>query len=290
MTITIDFYRVDEPSSASLDFVFQQISSTPVEERTRKVWKEYGNVNEIELRDGIWFGTITKIRMNAIPQKARLDGSVEDFSLAEDEGVGERSSFLYDPSQNSKTLVMQYNHYGIKSGALREYLSNFIQRAEFELPPYLTTDALQRMTRQNIIRTLQVSFAAPSNVQIFDNSDEATSAMIKFLRELDGGKANIEIKAERARGETLLPRGIRRLIESMLANREYVSALRVTGREQDESPLLPIDLLHDRMIETNPFNPTRRNRLFPKQMYIFLEDAYNKRRAEIQAQNVAGRD
>lgn len=284
MSINIDFFGVIEPE-ITLESVLGIIESTSIPERTKRVGKEYASINHLFLDAGYWFGTILKIRMYELPKRANLDGVVDDFILADNEGVGEEASFIYDP--RTKVIAIQYNHYGTKSGALREYISRFLgnNNNQFELSPVLTRDALVRMHHQNIIKRLEVKFAVPTNTNAFANPDDSTQALINIMRATNGGKIKFELQPDNLEhNSSLSTNRVRRIIQTLLSNREQVSVLKLYGKEDEDGRVLPIDLLHDRMVEVNLFNANRFNPLTRDLMYNFLHTAYNNKRQEILAQ------
>jgi len=284
MSINIDFFGIIEPE-ITLESVFETIQNTPIPDRTKRIGKEYASINHLFLDAGYWLGTIVKIRMNEIPKRANLNGEVDDFVLAENEGVGEEASFIYDP--RTRVIAMQYNHYGTKSGAFREYISKFLvdNPNQFELSPVLTRDALARMAHQNFIKRIEFKFAVPTNTNIFVNPDDSTQALINILRATNGGKISLELQSDSLeRNSSLNTNPIRRIIQTLLSNREQVSVLKIYGKEEEDERVLPIDLLHDRMVEVNLFNANRQNPLTKELMYNFLLTAYNNRRQEILAQ------
>lgn len=284
MSINIDFFGVIEPK-ITLGSVLGIIEGTPISDRTRRIGKEFASINHLYLDAGYWFGTIVKIRMHEIPKRANLAGVVDDFVLAADEGVGEESSFIYDP--RTRVIAMQYNHYGMKSGSFRDYISGFAAdiNDQFELSPVLTIDALARMAHQNIIKRLEVKFAVPTNNNAFINSDDSTQSMINILRATNGGKIAFELQSDSIeRNSSLNTRPVQRIIQTLLSNRDQVSVLKIYGKEDEGGRVLPIDLLHDRMVEINLFNANRQNPLTKELMYNFLHIAYNNRQQEILAQ------
>ncbi|WP_018132706.1 DUF6731 family protein [Effusibacillus pohliae] len=284
MAINIDFYQVQEQTGTTLQSVFEAIAKTDPLQRTRKAGNEYASIVEL-IKDGdVWLGTIVKIRMNQIPRKASLSGVVEDFDLKDDEGVGEEVSFLYDPAPKIRALVLQYNHYGVRAGSFREYVSHFMENAIFDLYPILTTDALVRMSKKKIIKKIEVQFAAPKNSNIFADADTNTKSLIDILHSMAGGKIYMEVSADKGKDESLSFKPIQRIIQTMLGHREEVQILKLHGKETENESTKPIDLLHDRMVETIAFRQTRQNPLTREQMYSFLKEAYNRRRGEINQQ------
>ena len=81
---------------------------------------------------------------------------------------------------------------------------------------------------------------------------------------VEHGAATIDIvlKSERPRRGSLTPSAIRRLIDSSLplGERARVERLRVTGREDDDSPQDVLDLIshHQKQTRQLPINPTTR--------------------------------
>lgn len=109
-TLNIDFFKVVMPSNINLAFgeVLQKVITLPAEQRFKVVRLHHLSVHEANFGwQQTWEGEIICIRMDNVPAKADLAGKIEDFKLADNEGIGEQSAFIYHP--NTNIMLLQSN-------------------------------------------------------------------------------------------------------------------------------------------------------------------------------------
>lgn len=72
-----------------------------------------------------WMLDFTKLQFELGPGKVGKTAAISGFGLADDEGFGDTTSALYDPV--NKYLLLQYNHSGVRSAGIQEYLNKIAQ-------------------------------------------------------------------------------------------------------------------------------------------------------------------
>ena len=97
-----------------------------------------------------WIIKFSKVRSDNYPAKTRLGEKGEDLILDDDEYLSEETNIIL--SQDGKKLIVQYNHYGVRSSAIRYCLNSLISNPDHrvDLVPLLTADAMEIYQKKKI--------------------------------------------------------------------------------------------------------------------------------------------
>lgn len=284
-TLNIDFFKVVIPLDMNLTFgeVLQKVITLPAEQRFKEVRLHHLSVHEANFGwQQTWEGEIVRIRMDNIPTKADLAGKIEDFKLADDEGIGEQSAFIYHPDTN--IMLLQSNKHGVSPGNFAQYFELMIgSNASIYIDPVIQLDALQRLENMNKVKNFDISIAALEDMSIFDNS--GLEEFAKLTTVYQAPSINIELKVSRKKNSSLPVEKVRNAAKSLLRisnqNQNQVKKIRISG-SSDEDDSLFVDLLKDRMRESIQINASKNQRNIP---YIerqkALRNAWQKRESEI---------
>jgi len=229
-------------------------------------------------------GDMLRIRMHALPSKAGLDGTVEPLRLADDEGLGEETAFLYD--LGTRVLVLQRNRGGVSDSSLAWYFQEMSRLGvPITLRHVLAEEAYSRLVRMAEVRRLEVHFAGITNVEFLKDSAKGTSVgeMIDVLKEFEAPYATFSLSMGRQRG-SLLRQAVDKLYKSIvktgLDEEEKVTKLEVTGTNEDDERDV-FDLLAYRMVEVDTVEENSKRRVTYGRRRPLLLDAWKRRRAEL---------
>ncbi|AUB37458.1 hypothetical protein COO91_03403 [Nostoc flagelliforme CCNUN1] len=273
------------PSNINLAFgeVLQKVITLPAEQRFKVVRLHHLSVHEANFGwQQTWEGEIICIRMDNVPAKADLAGKIEDFKLADNEGIGEQSAFIYHP--NTNIMLLQSNKHGVSSGNFAQYFELMIgSNDSIYIDPVIQLDALQRLESMNRVKKFNVSIAALEDMSVFNNC--GLEEFAKLTTVYQAPSINIELKASRKKHSSLPLEKVRNTAKSLLGistqNQSQVKKIRISG-SSDEDDSLFVDLLKDRMRESIQINAstTQRNISYVERQKA-LRSAWQKRELEI---------
>lgn len=285
--LKIDFYQVVMPGVANVTFeqiIAQIISLTPEEMRNAQVKGHYIRLQEADNFYNYWEGDLIRIRMDEMPLKASLAGVVEPFILADNEGVGEETAFLYHPQ--TRILAIQYNRYGVSASQLARY---FHEKSgilgDIALFPVIQEDAIERLARMRGIRRFEIRVAGQQNARIFRELGYGVGAVSNLINEFQAPSVSITFSMGHHRRGSLYRDAIQGTINGLLTisgnDRSQVEKIQISGRGEDGDEVRVIDLLRDRMSERVDINLDGYRRLSSAGRRAAVREAWERRSAEL---------
>ena len=247
----IDFYEVEVENGKNNGFaaVLKEAHALPDNER-RPVETEHGHIRVDETAtdgSGLWTGDLVRIRMDNLPVKASIRGSKKDLGLRADEGLGEETAFLFEPSCN--VLVLQRTRLGVSMGRFADYFARVIEwQPLVTLKPILSCDALERLKAMSELRQMQVRVKAPNGSAFLKNSGVSVAGVADIMEELHASSVSITFGVSRS-DRSLNKNRIIDTCTSLLRfthKREEVKTLRMVGRNADDE-VIPLDFIKDRI-------------------------------------------
>lgn len=284
-TLNVDFFKVVIPADMNLSFeeVLQKLIQVPADQRFQEVRLHYISLHEAVFGwQQTWEGEIVRLRMDNIPVKANLAGKIEDFKLADDEGIGEQSAFIYHPATN--ILLLQSNKYGVLPGNFARYFELIIgSNASIYIDPVIQWDALQRLEQMKTVKKLNISIAALENMSVFENS--GLEEFVNLTTAYQAPAIDIEFKVSRSKKSSLPLEKVRNATTSLLRisnqNQNQVKKIRISGSSDDDDNLY-VDLLKDKMRESIQIKASNGQRNIPYlERQKALRNAWEKRKSEI---------
>lgn len=251
-TLKFDFYqvRLPEAEQRSFELIFNEINALQGENRVFNTAQYPIRLQTVTQHGGYYIGDIAKIRMNDIPDKMKLSGETEPIELEEDQGLGEFTSFLYNPSIN--LLVLLRNRYAVTATGFAHYFQNKgAVHGELILDPILETSALQKLARMGIVKKFELSVAAPGNALIYQNIGLRPQAVLELMDAAPKVSLGLTLMMDRDRDATFSVANVRRIATSLLgqnANNE-ITKLVVSGKDNPDEPRHVVDLLEEVMVE-----------------------------------------
>lgn len=285
--ITIDFYTVEMPKGAPTfeSVILKDAASPDDESRNDNIGGYPIRLQEAHSGAGIIEGDMLKIQMSDLPPKAKTNGKVSNLNLADDEGIGGETAFLYHP--NTKVIVLQRNRGGVTAKRTVEY---FTRKAALDSPitfrPIIQGDALKRLISMKETKKMRIYFANVSNPEFFRNHGKGLSEMIDVLEYFGAPKGVVEVSMGHEKG-TLLGQRIVALGRSVLSlvglgsdGANDVDKMEVTGVLDDDSRDV-FDLLAYRMVELVTAEENKARRSNYKRRRPEIRQAFERRKKEL---------
>lgn len=203
-----------------------------------------------------WLLDFTKIRFENGPGKASRGEPIEGFDLDPDQGFGEETAALYDPSRG--VILIQYNHHGVRSGIIKNYFSlyghdqNEIGSYEFNIR--MDEGADVRFAQKQIITRMHFKIAPPRITDAFRAGNVSLGRSLDVSDNL--GAETIEIIVSAGRGmnaalsfprATALVRQLMRMRPADDGRDPVISKLEVAGRDSVVDALDVVDLLKPKL-------------------------------------------
>lgn len=245
-------YKVEfTDGSQPLEEVLQQI------ENEQSLRGRIRLINQVELRaesitqqDGLWLMDFVRIRTSHGPGKVGRDSEVEGFEFEEEEGFGEETAALYDPTTGY--ILIQYNHFGVRAGAIADYFSAYdgSENNLYTFKPKYDEDVERRLLNHGITRKISFCLDVTRMSEQDRQRGRPLSEAIDYGRQNGADKIKVEISVQGARNRSLAQGALDGLtaLRSILGqNPDAVTKLEVSGKENQDSVTEVLDLIAHRL-------------------------------------------
>ena len=251
-SLKAEFFSVETPGPRPAAFagVLQTLQGTPIAHRNQQVSDYYLRLQTVASRRTQWHGDVVRIRMDYVPNKASLAGSLTPIALAANEGVGEETAFLYD--EPTQTLVLQRHKPGASPSAFAAYFEAASGIHPIILHPCLQSSALERLAKLTKPRKLRIRIAPLNQLDAFKGHGLSLETLANLSNQFKSPTLEVSISMGHSRG-SLEPRAISSTVKALLGIRakseEVIRTLQISGRTEDLEADF-IDLLAERIQET----------------------------------------
>ncbi|TGK51125.1 DUF6731 family protein [Leptospira kanakyensis] len=289
--IITDFYleEQNEDIPGGLTEILNLIMKQDVEDRNLNYGESVLRIQECSLDEqGIYEGNFVKIRMYGLPSKASIDGTLAEFDLEDDEGMGEEASFLYD--SNLKILAFQRNRYSVTMPTFSNYLKKKTKgKSEIDFLPILTVDTLKKFQKMNSITKFNLKVAGISNPEAFKKSGYAPERVIDLLEEFGAPNMDLTFSMGFAKGSSLKIKPLQRAINQFLKfasgkddeTKSEVTSLIVTGNGSENHQEI-IDLIANRLYLEKEIDLNKADRVLPySTRKIIIKDHFESKENEL---------
>lgn len=191
-------------------------------------------------------GEFGRVRMYDIPSIAKADSSISEITLAPEEGVTERTAFLFDVTTG--VLAIHSRREAASASQIAAVCDAIGQNKEqfFELALILNPQAQARYNRMDQIHSVSVSYTAEAENTI-KRPDSTTQEFLRGLSQAGGSQIDITISVPASKGTRLNFDIIRNLVnKANTAKQEGVNQLKISGRANGDERLA-VDLIKDRL-------------------------------------------
>lgn len=233
-----------------LETILNDINEDALAERVRSISNTDIRVESIEQRNGFWLFDFAKFRDEHGPGKATRQTPIVGFEFMENEVFCEETAALYDPT--TRHMIVQYNHYGVRAGAIECYLSEYNgpDNGWYEFRPKYDQDAENRFNRRQATRKLSFSI----DPRMLNEQDRvagtALSQAIDIGNQSNASKIEVTITVGRERRNVLSEYADRTAVALKLKSEENPNAvprLQVGILENLDSTVEVVDLIEQRL-------------------------------------------
>jgi hypothetical protein len=224
-------------------------------------------------------GDMLRIRMDNLPIKAGLDGSLDELDLEDDEGIGEESAFLYD--SQLAVIAYQRNRIGVPLGRFAEYVQRMSGAGRpIDFEPVLEPDAMEKLTRMRRNTKIELKCARADNPSFWTGSDSVAETMRK-LSPLNAPYVSITASVGRRSGG-LNRHAIMDIVHAFVGQQHpsHVEKMEISGRGPEDERLV-VDLIEDRMVEVVAVDVGRLRHAPFEGRALAIEEAYGRRQTEL---------
>ncbi|MTI95375.1 MAG: hypothetical protein FH749_07785 [Firmicutes bacterium] len=239
--VTFEFFQLVSPNGADIGNVFQRLSrsQSTVTYRRYKIRLENYTVDE----DGYHIGTGALVNAIALPPKAKINNpGIQPLGLADDEGVASLTSFLFAPENN--TLVIQRNNNGMRIGSFL-HLVQTVTGQTLEANMYLARDTIAKLNRFNSITNILLKVVQPRSPEAYEHTSLKSAS--QMAGDYNAKSITVTLSMGRTRHTHDILNNIFAKIRSIPREEQTIERLVVSGRENDDDVLYPLDLLKDRL-------------------------------------------
>lgn len=247
--VKFDFFKVNlEGSEFKLLRLLDEFLPS---ERTIKHHDNYFRVEEFRKDPDNTFriGIITKIVMDDLPSKARIDRpGIEPLNLSSQEGIANLTVFLYAPK--FQTVILQKTRQGVSPGALLHILDELAGIGDIELLPIIERDTLKKLEKMTLIRNFKVKVANPLEEKFY--RDVPAKPIADLVSHYNSRYVTLQFSMGQAKGSMLVGNVIKSIKEFMKirnsGQEHQIETLVVSGKGFDDEKVTLLDLLKDRKI------------------------------------------
>lgn len=247
----IHAFKVDaSENSQKLEDVLKGIQKDKIGARVRLVNGSEVRVDSIDQRGGVWLMDFVKFRQTQGPGKGSRNSKVVGFEFKKGESFAEETAALFDPANGY--LLIQYNHSGIRAGAISQYLGEYYQAANniYDLKPKFDPDVERKLLK----KVIKKSFSFRIDVTEMTEQDLKRGVALKDAINLGKGSSAGLVTVALAAGGTKDNGLGGKIVEMLQAVRELaalnppaVKSVKIAGKENEDAATEVLDLLVQRL-------------------------------------------
>ena len=226
----------------SLLDALEQAWSQDIGQREKIVSGKRRRLNDWKVEGGLVYLNFITFEF-AGPGRVRQGQPAVPISMRNDESFSPETAILFDP--NHDLAYVESTQTGMSPGVIARYCMKFAAvGTTYSLVPRVDDDSEGRARRFSSVKTIEM------RVRMGPSSGSDREAGIHALQALGGDYQaeyiNLEIKAGRRKADTLHMGMVRGVIDALRWNRASMPKLVVTGKEDEDDKLEPIDLIQHR--------------------------------------------
>lgn len=278
--IKVHYYTIT-PTDPNISFsqVLNIINSTPLSQRARLIGQGGVNLEIIQQQGNSYFLHLTSARIRDWPGIGGNGQPSTDLILGGASELTENTYAAFDSSNGR--LVLHYSQSGVRATRLFSYIDSFTGTpGSFSFFPILNNNALHRYQNKYSYTEIEavINDITQADIAIFNGSSISNS--IRESIQAGATQVSLGFKVDARVKSNRINRGFINNLASKILQRSNTSdKLVVSGRDQSNSKVEPIDLLED--VKTYSYDeravtltPGRRYRISDMQTLLF--DALTK--------------
>lgn len=197
----VNFFKVVMPDHGQNTFSdvlrFCKQWDDDADKRNHNLLPNIVRLQRLEENANFWTGEMLWIDMTQTALRASREGDIDPVELAQNQGIANRTGFLYDPDLNS--LLLESSVPGVTRGRFRKFYGRLERvNGEIELPPILTKDAYENLSDINRVTKFKVKIAGGVSGDVLGNGDTAFSRSMEIAKEMDAPQMELVISVGRA--------------------------------------------------------------------------------------------
>ena len=209
---------------------------------------EPARLSEISIDVNTQYYHLTFERLNySLPNRTTLHGDSEMLDLDDDEYIGHEASVLYDPINH--ILMIQRNRDSLGPTAIASFIEFLVLEAgtanNFSIAMISDDTARRRAFNQTAYRRITTKVVGQKAIGIVE----------RLFDQRPEGIENVEISfnSKSGKNEEIDSDFSVQLLEEYV-NDPDVKSLKIKGREYEESPVEPIDLINHKLVAYTTFD------------------------------------
>lgn len=268
----------------------ETLRSTPLQDRIRTCGYQEIRLDHIEkkidegVQDTYWLLRFSRFREDNWPGVASRDEASRDLELDTDSVLAEETTMLFSETHN-KALV-QYNHFGVRTTKIQEYLSltRMQQGFAYQFIPVLTAEALTKYQQKKIVTSIEacIEGVSDADIEYFEGSSLKSMAEQSSENKATAIRFNFSVDA-RIKTEKLDRSWIERTVDKIIGRAGERDKLQVSVKENEEDAIEVLNLLEAKKVteyDESQIERTEGRRYRPDQLGALLEQAYKEWRSQ----------
>lgn len=253
VTVRVDFYKLaDREDHIRFESTLDKASLLPKNSRTLVVGKERVILCSLKKSGTRYEGEIARLRMTETPAIGDLQGELEDIPLRPDQGIAERTAFLFEST--SQILAI----HAIREAVSASRLAGFCDLVEatsegYDFQPVIRKNTMNDFNHLSAIRKVEVkvsSVGAAAAAPLRDRESVKNYLRFREFANLEVETISITLGVGRKQNRGMVRDSARDLVKSLLDHKDSltVETLQVSGKQNGDEFVL-LDLLHGRVRE-----------------------------------------
>ena len=227
----------DRPFAEAIDAAINE----PLADRYREISGKGRRLDQYEIEDDLYLLNFLSYSYPG-PGRAMPDRRQRPNALARNEYFTTETAALYDAYE--KIMFLESSFSGMGPGAIARYFREFTSpRTNYQLQPRYDGDAWNRASRFQTIRRVSINMRV-GPVTAADR-DAGIDPFLSLRQDRGAETVKFEVSAGRSRRSSLDVTWILSNIERFRSGNDNMEAQKIElyGREHDDEPLQPIDLI-----------------------------------------------
>jgi hypothetical protein len=253
VTVRVDFYKPsDRDDHIRLESTLDKALLLPQNSRTLIVGRERIILCSLKKSGNLYEGEIARLRMTETPAIGDLQGGLEDIPLRPDQGIAERTAFLFDPTTQILAI------HAIREAVSASRLAGFCDEVEatsegYDFQPVIRKNTMTEFNHLSAIRKVEIKVSSVGAAAAAPSHDrESVKNYLRFreFANLEAETISITLGVGRKRNRGMVRDSARDLVKSLLDHKDSlaVETLQVSGKQNGDEFVL-LDLLHGRVRE-----------------------------------------
>ncbi|WP_211750345.1 DUF6731 family protein [Paenibacillus sp. Marseille-Q4541] len=236
------------------------------------VFDFYARVRQVKHENKLWVGYVEKINTLDEAHIGDLGGKRETLASNDDQGPIFDTVFLYNPINN--VLVLHRTRSGMGTTAFAKYLGKLVGDDDLELELVIDPDALKRLGKINMVKSIDYKISKPSNFKFLNNKNGSFNADLALAKLFQGENIKVTVGGPDLKKENVLEK-----VKHLLKFQDSISKLEVKGEANGEPDT--IDLIQNRIVHTKRYSVSKNKKVTEVMLMDEIVVGYNKNKINL---------